>query len=318
MSSIVWPDDPVECLEEVTPMRFSVWPNPTQSFEEVLAIARHAEATGWDGLWSADHFMPDGDTTTAPWPEAWTTLAALAASVPRIRLGTLVAGNTYRHPAVLAKMAATVDHISGGRVVLGLGAGWQENEHRQYGIPFHDTRERLARLAEACQVIKELYTHAKANFEGRYYQLTEASLEPKPLQTPLPLMIGGGGEKVTLKVTARFADEWNVWGDVDVLRHKMSVLDKHCESVGRDPKAIARSAVALLFLSDDASFIEKMTSRPSDRVIAGNVEQVREVIAAYRDAGVDELIVPDFTLGPMSSKLETLDRFIEEVAPAVR
>jgi alkanesulfonate monooxygenase SsuD/methylene tetrahydromethanopterin reductase-like flavin-dependent oxidoreductase (luciferase family) len=141
------------------------------------------------------------------------------------------------------------------------------------------------------------------------------SVRPKPVQTPLPLLIGGGGEKVTLKITARWADEWNVWGNVDVLRHKMSVLDKHCESLGRDPKAIQRSAVALLFLSDDASFIEKVTSRPSDRVIAGNVEQVRETIAAYRDAGVDELIVPDFTLGPMEQKLETYDRFIEEVAP---
>jgi F420-dependent oxidoreductase-like protein len=299
-------------------MRFSVWPNPTQSFEDVLQIARHAEASGWDGLWYADHFMPDGDVTSAPWPEAWTSLAGLAVSVPRIRLGTLVTGNTYRHPAVLAKMAATVDHLSAGRVVLGLGSGWQENEHRQYGIPYFDTGERLARLDEACQVIKSLYTETKSDFDGKYYQLKEASLEPKPVQKPLPLLIGGGGEKVTLRIAARWADEWNVWGDPGVLRHKMSVLDAHCENVGRDASAIQRSAVALLFLSDDAGFIEKVTSRPSDRTIAGNVEQVRETIVAYRDAGVDELIVPDFTLGAMQQKLETYDRFIEEVAPAAR
>ena len=162
-------------------MRFSVWPNPTQSFQEMLEIARHAEATGWDGFWLADHFMPDAADTSAPWPESWTTLAGLAASVPRIRLGTLVTGNTYRHPAVLAKMAATVDHISQGRMVLGLGAGWQVNEHEQYGIPFGTVGERLARLEEACQVIKGLYTEKSASFEGKHYQLEAASLEPKPL-----------------------------------------------------------------------------------------------------------------------------------------
>jgi F420-dependent oxidoreductase-like protein len=299
-------------------MRFSVWPNPSQSFEEVLQIAKHAESTGWDGLWYADHFMPDGDDTTAPWPEAWTTLAAVAASVPRIRLGTLVTGNTYRHPAVLAKMAATVDHISQGRVVLGLGAGWQENEHRQYGVPFYTTGERLARLDEACQVIKRLFREESASFDGKFYQLDGASLEPKPLGQ-LPLLIGGGGEKVTLRITARWADEWNVWGDVEKLRQKMAILDRHCDTEGRDPAAIQRSAVALLFLSDDAAFVEKMRNRDIGRpTIVGNADEVREIVQAYRDAGVDELIVPDFTLGAMQQKLDTLDQFIEKVAGPLR
>ncbi|MFT5562684.1 MAG: alkanesulfonate monooxygenase SsuD, partial [Litorivivens sp.] len=114
-------------------MKFSFWPQPTQSFTAVKGLAQHVEETGWDGLWLADHFMPNDDNTSAPWPEAWTTLAALGATIPRLRLGTLVTGNTYRHPAVLAKMAATVDQISGGRVVLGLGSGWHENEHEKYG-----------------------------------------------------------------------------------------------------------------------------------------------------------------------------------------
>jgi F420-dependent oxidoreductase-like protein len=296
-------------------MRFSVWPSPTQRFEDVREIARHAETTGWDGLWLADHFMPDAADTSAPWPESWTTLAGLAASVPRIRLGTLVTGNTYRHPAVLAKMAATVDHISGGRVVLGLGAGWQENEHRQYGIHFATVPERLARLEEACQVIKSLYTEKSASFQGKYYQLDAASLEPKPLQRPLPLLIGGGGEKVTLRITARYADEWNVWGDVETLRHKMKILDGHCADAGRDPAAIQRSAVALLFLSDDAAFVEKIRgSKLPQPKIAGSVEQVREIVRAYQQIGVNELIVPDFTLGPMPQKKATLDRFIRDVA----
>jgi F420-dependent oxidoreductase-like protein len=285
----------------------------------MLGIARHAEATGWDGFWLADHFMPDAADTSAPWPESWTTLAGLAASVPRIRLGTLVTGNTYRHPAVLAKMAATVDHISQGRMVLGLGAGWQTNEHEQYGIAFGSVGERLARLEEACQVIKGLYTEKSASFEGEHYQLQAASLEPKPLQSPLPLLIGGGGEKVTLRITARFADEWNVWGDVETLRHKMQVLDRHCADVGRDPAAVQRSAVALLFLSDDAAFVEGMRGRDIGRPkIVGNADEVREIVEAYRDAGVDELIVPDFTLGAGPQKLATLDRFIEEVAGPLR
>jgi F420-dependent oxidoreductase-like protein len=270
-------------------------------------------------LFYADHFMPDAEDTSAPWPEAWTTLSALAAIVPRIRLGTLVTGNTYRHPAVLAKMAASVDHISGGRLVLGLGAGWQENEHRQYGVPFYTVGERLARLDEACQVIKQLFTEKKSRFDGKFYQLDDASLEPKPLQDPLPLLIGGGGEKVTLKIAARWADEWNVWGNVETLQHKMSILDRHCADVGRDPAKIQRSAVALLFLSDDAAFVEKMRSRDIGRpVIVGNVSEVQEIVRAYAEAGVDELIVPDFTLGPMDAKLATLDRFIGEVAPPFR
>ena len=168
-------------------------------FNEVVELARHAEATGWDGLWYSDHFMPNDPDTSTSRPEAWTTLAGVGALVPRLRLGTLVSGNTYRHPAVLAKMAATLDHITGGRFTLGLGSGWRENEHRQYGIPFHTVRGRLERLDEACAVIKALFEESKANFQGRFYQLTNASLEPKPVQRPLPLLIGGGGEKRTLR-----------------------------------------------------------------------------------------------------------------------
>ena len=300
-------------------MRFSVWPSPAQPFADVQEIARHAESTGWDGVWLADHFMPDGENTRVPWPEAWTTLAALAATVPRVRLGTLVSGNTYRHPAVLAKMAATVDHMSGGRLVLGLGAGWQENEHRQYGIPYYTVKERLERLGEACELIKSLFANETTTFRGVHYTLENAVLEPKPVQKPLPLLVGGGGEKVTLRITARFADEWNVWGDVETLRRKMKILDGYCADAGRSPRAIQRSAVALLFLIDDRAQAEKMRSRPIGRpTIIGNGDEVREIVRAYRDAGVDELIVPDFTLGPREQKLATLDRFIREVASPLR
>lgn len=296
-------------------MRFSFWPNPAQPYSEVLQLTRHVEATGWDGVWYADHFMPNAPDTSTPWPEAWTTLTALGACVPRIRVGTLVSGNTYRHPAVLAKMIATLDHITDGRAVLGLGAGWQENEHAQYGIPYYTMAERLERLDEACALIKQLYCQSSADFAGKHYQLNAASLEPKPVQEPLPLLIGGGGERVTLKIVAKHADEWNVWGDPAVLRHKMAILDGHCAALDRDPKTIQRSAVALLFMSDDAAFLDKMrTTDLQQPSIIGSVAEVREVVAEYQELGVDELIVPDFTLGTGAQKIATLDRFISEVA----
>ncbi|MDH5737798.1 MAG: TIGR03560 family F420-dependent LLM class oxidoreductase [Gammaproteobacteria bacterium] len=297
-------------------MKFSFWPMPTQAYSEMRSLALHVEKTGWDGFWLADHFMPNAENTQVPWPEAWTTLAALGASVPRIRFGTLVTGNTYRHPAVLAKMAATTDHITQGRLVLGLGSGWQENEHEKYGIPFYDVSERLHRLDEACTIIKALFTQESVNFNGRFYQLKDAPLVPKPLQKNLPLMIGGGGEKLTLKITAKHADEWNVWGTVDILKQKMKILDQHCEKLGRNPRDIKRSAVALMFLSNDENYLKKIReagggAQPS---IIGNVNEVSDIIGAYKEAGVDELIVPDFTMGPGQQKLDTLDLFITEVA----
>jgi len=296
-------------------MRFSFWPNPSQTFTDVLELCTHAEATGWDGIWYADHFMPNAEDTSAAWPEAWTTLSALGARTERVRLGTLVTGNTYRHPAVLAKMAATLDHITNGRLVLGLGSGWQENEHQQYGIEFYTVAERLQRLDEACQVIKALFHDKHTNFAGKFYQLTDASLEPKPVQSPLPLLIGGGGEKVTLKITAKYADEWNVWGDPAILRQKMGVLDEHCAAVGRDPGEIQRSAVALLFMSTDNAFLEKMRNNDMQQPhIIGTPEEVKDIVAEYEDAGVSELIVPDFTMGGKEQKLATMDTFIQQVA----
>ncbi len=294
-------------------MKFSVWPGPAQPWESTLELALHAEKRGYDGIWYADHFMPNAEDVSGPTNEAWTTLAALAASVPRIRIGPLVTGNTYRHPAVLAKMAATVDNISGGRLVLGLGAGWQENEHQKYGIEFSTLGGRMRRLEEACQVVKSLFLNDRTDFAGRYYQLTDAPLVPKPAQRTLPLLIGGGGEKVTMRIAATYADEWNVWGGPDVLRQKGVVLEEHCRAIGRDPKEIHRSAQGMLVLTDDREMIDRMkaSGRP---VIAGNGAQVREVVQAYADAGVDELIIPDFNLGSGSARLGQYDRFWDEVA----
>lgn len=300
-------------------MRFSYWPAPTQPFKEVCELANAAADQGFEGVWYADHFMPDGKETSAPWSEAWTTLSALAIAVPKLRLGPLVSGNTYRHPAILAKMAATLDHISEGRVVLGLGAGWQLNEHEQYGLEFGTIPTRLERLDEACQVIKALYTDEKSNFRGKYYQLDNASLEPKPVQPRLPLMIGGGGEKVTLKIVAKYADEWNTWGTVDTLKQKMAILDKHCADVGRNPSEIQRSAVALVFASDDSSFLKKMKSNKALRAsLIGTPDEVAETMQAYADAGVQEFILPGFNLGPADNVRATLEMFSKTIISQIR
>lgn len=298
-------------------MRFGFWPGANNSWTDILEVSHHAEASGWDGIWFADHFMPNAADTGGPTNEAWTTMAALAASIPRVRLGTLVTGNTYRHPAVLAKMAAGVDIISGGRLILGLGSGWQENEHSAYGLEFSTVGGRLSRLEDACQVIKGLFSNEKTTFHGRYYNLEDAPLAPKPIQDPLPLLIGGGGEQRTLRITAKYADEWNVWGTPQTLREKMAVLERHCADVGRNPAEIQRSAVALLVLTGDEAVIErtKAAGRP---VIAGDVEAVRAVIRDYDAAGVHEVIIPDFNLGPMDRKKATMDTFIKDVAPEFR
>jgi len=297
-------------------MRFSIWPSPASPWSETLATVQHAEATGWDGAWYADHFMPNAADNSGPTSECWTTLAALAVAVPRIRIGSLVTGNTYRHPAVLAKMAANVQEISGGRLVLGLGAGWQENEHAAYGIEFSTVGGRLGRLEEACRVVKGLLGEERTNLAGRYYTLTDAPLAPKP-PAPVPLLIGGGGEKRTLRIAARYADEWNVWGTPELLRQKQTILDQHCHDLGRDPKTIQRSAQAMLTITDDEELVKRLagSGRP---VIAGNVARVRDIIAAYRDAGVDEIIIPDWNLGPRERRFATMDQFVNEVGSAFR
>jgi F420-dependent oxidoreductase-like protein len=299
-------------------MRFSIWPSPNAPWQDTLELCKYAESTGWDGMYFADHFMPMAGDLSTPTAECWTTLAAIAAAVPRIRIGALVSGNTYRHPAVLAKMVTNIDIISGGRAVFGLGAGWQENEHEKYGIEFSTLGGRMSRLEEACQVVKGLLTNERTTFKGKHYQLDDAPLEPKPVQDPLPLLVGGGGEKVTMRIAATYADEWNVWGTPEVLKQKIGVLEKHCERIGRDPKAIKRSCQAMVVLTDDPAEAEKARGGGRFQIIAGNVGELQETMRAYNQAGVDEFIVPCFNLPDPAKRKETLDRFLKEVAPAAR
>jgi F420-dependent oxidoreductase-like protein len=236
------------------PLRFGIKTSPQYStYEDILRVWREAdEVPIFEDAWLFDHFMALGRDPGAPVLEAWTLLAALAAQTTRIRVGVLVTGNTYRHPAVLAKTGATVDVISHGRLIFGIGAGWNEPEHAALGIPLPAPGERIRRLGEACEIIRRLWTEPPVSFEGRYYQLRDALAEPRPVQKPHPpFMIGGSGEQLTLRVVAHYADIWNDnSGDVEQFRHKNAVLDQHCAEIGRDPTAIERSIQEFVNLED--------------------------------------------------------------------
>lgn len=303
-------------------MRFSIWPGGDRPWDETLALTLHCEATGWDGVWYADHFMPntgpDGPPADGPMHECWAVLAGLAAATTRLRLGPLVSGNTYRHPAVLANVASAIDHISHGRLIVGIGAGWQTNEHTAYGIELPPVRERLDRFEEAVQVLLGLLRQPRTTFAGRHYTLTDAPNDPKPVQERLPLLIGGGGEKRTMRIAARFADEWNAWSTPELMAHKVQVLRRHCEDLGRDPAEITVSTQALLFMSDDPTWLARTReSLPEMPTIVGTPAEVVDIVAAYKEAGVDELIVPDFTMRTLERRMDTYDQFMTEVVPHV-
>jgi F420-dependent oxidoreductase-like protein len=285
-------------------MRLSIWPTAGQPYSGILEAAQHAAETGWDGVYVADHFMPNAGTgrnPDDPIVECGSLVAALGAAVHRVRIGSLVYGNTYRHPAVLANMAATVDHITGGRFTLGVGAGWQVNEHEQYGIELPPVKQRLDRFVEALQVLHGLLRQPTTTIDGDYYQLTDAYCEPKPIQDPLPILIGGGGERRMLRIVAQYADVWNTWGEPDLIAHKSAVLDEYCARVGRDPKAIARTAQALTVV--DGPLPEGLPMP----VIGGSPQRLAETVAQYREIGLDELIVPDALLGKGADRLRAMD-----------
>lgn len=260
------------------------------SWDELAERTRFAEQAHFDGVWIFDHFKPLYGDRTGPCLESWTLLAALAAETTEVRLGVLVTGVTYRHPSILASEVVTVDHISHGRVELGMGAAWHQEEHDQLGIDFPPPGERVRRLEEAIQVMELLMTTEGATFEGRYYRLQGASYNPKPIQRPRPpLWIGGGGEKMMLPLIARRADVWHGFGDVDVLRRKSRTLDELATQMGRDPREIRRATSLSI-------------SRPWD--------EVRATAEALADVGISYLTVS----WPSEGK-ERLDEFAETIAP---
>ena len=225
-------------------IRFGVHSGPQNtSFDDYRDLWLRCEELGYDWVSDFDHFLPIHSDPAGPQFEGMTLLAGMAAHTSRVRCGMLVLGVTYRHPAVVANMAATIDHVSGGRLELGMGAAWFELEHEQYGIPFPRIGVRMDMLDEACRIMRSLWTQETTTFEGKHFQLKDARMEPKPLQERLPLVIGGSGERRTLRIVAEHGDIWNTfYGDLDEYRHKLDVLAGHCADVGRDSRRRAQVA----------------------------------------------------------------------------
>lgn len=208
-------------------------------------IMRATEDLGFESLWRSDHFFSLSGPRDRPALETFLSFVLVATETSRIRFGPLVSSATFRHPALVARMAAQVDVLSGGRFILGMGAGWNVPEHEAFGLPFPAVRERMDRLEESIRVVRALWGPNPANVHGRYYSLKDAMCEPKPAQQPMPLLVGGSGERRTLKIVAQYADEWNGVGlTLDGYRAKRGVLEQHCASVGRDPRAIRHSQMA--------------------------------------------------------------------------
>ena len=315
----------------MTGIKFGAVPNQSGvTWHDLLAVWEDLDRdSDFDHLWLMDHFVTGFGTAfgaDGPCLEGWTALAALAQVTSRVRLGILVTGNTYRHPAVLAKQATTVDHISGGRLELGIGAAWHTYEHEAFGLPFHTTKERLDRLEEAVQLIKALWMDPLPTFTGRHYYLHQPPYNPPNVQEPHPpILIGGGGEKRTLRLVAKYADAANVSGSPEEVRHKFDVLEQHCTEVGRPYGSIRRTMQIPLFLTDDNAFRSRVlqgmstaTSRTEAEVgrtlLLGSVPEIKERIAEYVEAGVQEFMLAQWP----RFRPEALRQFSAEVIPAFR
>lgn len=258
------------------------------TYDDILRVWLEADSVPIiEHAWAFDHFIPLGPDPTGPQLEGWTLLGALAARIERLRVGLMVTGNTYRHPAVLANIGATVDHISHGRLDFGIGAGWNELESTMYGIPLYTPGERIRRLGESCEMIKRLWTETVANFDGKYYQLKEARCEPKPIQKPYPpFVIGGSGEQLTLRVVAQYASIWNfVGGSVETFNHKREVLAGHCVAIGRDPSTIELSIQTLVNYENPAETRDQI--RPY--IEAGATHIILNLRAPYPEGIVERI-----------------------------
>lgn len=281
-------------------MQFSVWPSYDRSWSETLALATWAEGAGFDSFWYADHLMPNRDDGT-PDPgdahECWSVLAGIGALVPRLRLVSMVSPVTIHHPVLLAKRATTVDHISGGRAVLGLGAGWQVNEHSAYGFDLPEPAPRVSRFAEAIEIVHRLFREDAVDFHGHTYRLTDAPLSPKPVNGTLPILVGTGSPRM-LRLTARWAEEWNTWGDPDEVARRTERFTAACESVGREPGELRRSAQAMVFFTPTQAARDAVQAHVvPDRSLVGGAQELVDQLARYEELGVHEFAIADFTLG---------------------
>lgn len=302
----------------VVGMKFSVWPNPSRPPDEVLDLARFADDGDWHCIWYADHYMENtGDESTKPGPvhEAWSILPAIAAVTSRVRLGPLVSPTSVHHPALLANRAATIDVVSNGRFTLGLGAGWQINEHHAYGIELEAAGRRVSRFEESIEIVRSLLDNDTTSFDGEFYSLIDAPCEPRPVQDQLPILVGTGSPRM-LDITARFAQEWNTWGAPAMSADRREVFVGACSKAGTDAESFNTSVQSLVFMTDDSSFVDKVLAGPmGDRSIAGSDDHIVEQLGLYAEQGFDEVIVPDFTLGATAEeRLDAYARFATDIA----
>src|SRR5207248_7682647 len=289
--------------------------DPVEAYEVMTRVAQTADEVGFESAWLVDHFHTIPQPSQEVTFECWTTTAAVARDTKRIRIGQAVTCNGYRNPAPFAKMASTVDVLSHGRLNFGIGAGWYEHEYRAYGYDFPEAPLRLRRLSEAVQVILAMWTQEEAVFEGKYYQVRGAINQPKGVQQPhIPILIGGGGEKVTLKLVAQYADVCNVFGDLEAIKHKFAVLKAHCEAVGRDYESIHRTAGAFCCIGETdeqarAKFPAALLGRPvAAGALIGSPKTIRQRLAELEAIGVQEVILgfPDIL------QLDSLRFFAQE------
>jgi F420-dependent oxidoreductase-like protein len=310
------------------PIRFGIQsPQQQAQWADLRSLWQKADMWGYDSLWVFDHFYPImGADPAGPCMEGWTALSALSQQTSRARIGALVNGNLYRNPCITAKMAATLDHLSGGRFVLGIGAGWYELEHSSFGVDFKTIGGRLRALDEACQIIKGMFTGDKFSLHGRHYNVTDAVCSPKPLQKPHPpMMIAGTGEKVLLRIVAKYADLWNSGGSAEHMGHLIAALNSHCDAIGRDAAEIEKTVITSLCYRAGAQREKEVMARAAamsrgapqearKNVVIGSAEECLETIERYRKAGVTHFI---FSMTPPYME-EEIQGFAEEVMPKVR
>jgi F420-dependent oxidoreductase-like protein len=293
----------------------------SQIVDSLKNLVTKAETLGFDSFWEMDHFhqIPIVGKQDEPMLESWTTISVLAGVTSKIKLGTMMTGIIYRHPSILAKIGATLDVLSKGRLFMGIGAAWNEEESLAYGIPFPSVKERLLRLEEAIQIIRKMWTNEPStSFNGKYYQIKNAYCNPKPVQKPSPpIMIGGSGERQTLRIVAKYADACNLFGSAETIKRKLSILKEHCRSVDRDYESILKTRLGVVVIDSDKEMARKRSQQlinvPEEQVnefaIYGTPEDVLRQNELLEEAGIQYLIVD---LDP-SKELEALDNFANEI-----
>lgn len=292
-------------------------PDPVAAYDRMTQIAQVADESGFETLWLADHFISAMPSQAAVF-EAWISLAALARDTSRVRLGHMVTGNGYRNPAHLAKMASTLDVLSGGRLAFGIGAGWHEPDYIGYGYDLGDGPERLRKLGESVQIIKALWSEEEVTFKGRYYRTEGAINQPKGVQSPIPMLIAGGGEKVTLKLAAKYGTGCNIIESPAGLEHKYEVLRKHCQNEGTDYDSILRTTCSYALITDTDEEAAAMLPPWAPAVfpgdlgsygLVGTIDTIHRRIEAYEAAGVQEIAI---TFGQAVDNPDILRTFAAE------